>query len=100
LKLERLPLLEAGKITSPGSWKDYLSLKLEGLPLLEAGRLPLLEAGRITSPGSMEGVSRRYPLYLSREPGAGQHFLVVVDLLHGIPTRTIVNAFLRSLILR
>jgi hypothetical protein len=27
----------------------YLSLKLERLPLLEAGRLPLLEAGKITS---------------------------------------------------
>jgi hypothetical protein len=41
-KLERLPLLEAGKITSPSSWKDFLSLKLE--------RLTLLEAGKITSP--------------------------------------------------
>jgi len=67
---------------------------------LKLERLPLLEAGRITSPGSMEGVSRRYPLYLSGEPGAGQHFLVVVDLLHGIPMRTIVNMILRGVILR
>ncbi len=48
----------------------------------------------------MEGVSRRYPLYLSGEPGAGQHFLVVVDLLHCIPMRTVVNAFLRCVMLR
>jgi hypothetical protein len=48
----------------------------------------------------MEGVSRRYPLYLSGEPGTGQHFLVVVDLLHGIPMRTIVNMFLRGVIVR
>ena len=48
----------------------------------------------------MEGVSWRYPLNLSGEPGAGQHFLVVVDLLHGIPMRTVVNAFLRCVILR
>jgi hypothetical protein len=42
LKIERLPLLQAGKITSPSSWKDYFSLKLE--------RVPLLEDGKITSP--------------------------------------------------
>jgi len=30
--------------------KEYLILKLETLPLLEAGRLHLLEAGKITSP--------------------------------------------------
>jgi hypothetical protein len=41
-KLERLPLPKAGKVTSLGSWKDYLSRELE--------RLPLPKAGKITSP--------------------------------------------------
>jgi hypothetical protein len=62
MKLDRLPFPEARK-TSPLSWKDYPAFKLERLPLLEAGKitspgsmegLPLLEAGKITSPGSME----------------------------------------------
>jgi len=58
----------------------------ERLPLLQAWKTTFLRGEvKATSPGSMEGVPRGNPLYLSREPGGGQHVLIVVDLLHGIP---------------
>jgi hypothetical protein len=39
LRLERLPSLKLGKVTSPGSWKYYLSLKQERVTFLEAGKI-------------------------------------------------------------
>jgi hypothetical protein len=54
-KLERVLPLEAGKITSPGSGKDYLSWKLERFLPWKLERLPLLEAWK-ESPGGIHSI--------------------------------------------